>query len=147
MKVSTRTFLDRNDGQLSAEFSAEGYFEHRGLPGIVDLAEYLDLLKLEEKGILDKEGHRVPVTILSLGVIPVSLDGVESYMKTRVDGPFHAAWTAGEDKLEFMVASTEIEGMKALRKIYHAANEGTVFAGRSERHFWGLRLVAIEKSS
>lgn len=146
MKVSTRTYLERKDGQLAAEFEADGFVEHGRLPGMVDLSECLDILQLHEKGILDSEGHRIPVTVLALDT-RTSLAAVEYYMKTEVEGPFHAAWTALDDKFEFMVAATELDGMRALRDIYRAAKEGRAFAEFSVRFFSGLRLVAKEDAS
>ncbi|NTF17163.1 hypothetical protein G6L37_01800 [Agrobacterium rubi] len=146
MKLSRRTHLERNDGQLIIEFEGDGFVEHGHLPGIVDLREYLDQLQLHEKGALDSDGHRIPVTVLALSPHPASLPAVEHYMKTDVDGLFHAVWTAGDDKLEFMVAATGIEGMKALRNIYKAAVEGRAFAGPPGRRYRGLRLVAVEEA-
>jgi hypothetical protein len=144
MKVSTRTYLERKAGQLVAKFSAEGYAEHGRLPGMIDLAEYLDVLQLEEKGLLDGDGHRIPVTILALDTSPVRLEAVEAYMERRkIEGPFHAAWTAGNDELKFVVASTEIDGMRALREVYRAATAGRAFADASDLPFGGgFRLVA-----
>lgn len=148
MKTSPLTYLMRNDGRLEIEFNADGFCEHGRLPGMVDLAEYLDMLQLHEKGILGEDGHRVPVTVLALGWRPASIDTVEYIMKTPVDGPFHAAWTADDETLEFVVAATGIEGMRALRGLYKAAHEGRAFAESARRGFrGGLRLVAREDAS
>lgn len=145
MKASTRTNLECIGGKVFAEFTAEGFLEHGCLPGVVDLAECLDQLRLDEKGILGEDGHRTPVTILAFGYSPVSLEGVVSYMKTEVAGPFHAAWTAGPDKLEFVVAATQIKGIKALRGIYKAALDGRAIVGRSRDNFGaGLMINAVE---
>ncbi|MBY3150881.1 hypothetical protein HFO56_00365 [Rhizobium laguerreae] len=145
MKTSTRTYLERKADRLSIGFSAEGYAEHGVLPGIIDLAEYLDILQLHEKAKLDEEGHRVPVTILALDTHTASLGTAEFVMETKVDGPFYAMWSADGGELEFVVVADELEGMKALRDIYQAALAGRVFADFSRRRsYGGLKLVAIE---
>lgn len=144
MKVSRRTHLEWKSGHPIVALEPDGYAEHGTLPGIVDLGEYADELHLQEKGVLDDEGHRMPITIFALSSRPPTLPTVEHYMKTKVRGPLYAAWTAGNDKFEFMVAATEPEAMKALRLIHRAALNGRAFADHGGDHFYSLRIVALE---
>lgn len=144
MKVSRRTHLEWKSGHLIVALEPDGYAEHGILPGIVDLGEYVNELHLHEKGILDEEGHRVPVTILALSPRPPTLPAVEHYMKAKARGPLYSAWTAGDDKFEFMVAATEPGSMKALRLIHRAALSGRAFADHGGDHFYGLLIVAMD---
>ena len=149
MKVSRRTHLEQSPGCIIADFEADAFYEHGTLPGLVDLGEYLGALHILEKGVLDDEGYRVPVTVLTLPHRDLSLGGVEHYMKLTIkEGPFHAAWTAGHDEFRFMIAATKPEAMKALRSIYHAAQEGRAFATTMTGRFHhGLRVGAVDDVS